>query len=159
MFGGGQRCPPKIAQCHWSGKSRPSSCSCWTAVQSLWVSYAVISFCLRKNFQCNFYLLQNLSTMGNAYSTVAGGFTNVTVHFPTLAGGVGGLFVVVAINFFFFSSVKSVSGPMYSTARFKFGLHISNSHGPTKGGGVRGLSSQGLLKVNIFFLLPSLNPP
>ena len=35
--------------------------------------------------------------MGNAYSTVAGGFTNVTVHFPTLAGGVGGLFVVVAI--------------------------------------------------------------
>ena len=34
--------------------------------------------------------------MGNAYSTVAGGFTNVTVHFPTLAGGVGGLFVVVA---------------------------------------------------------------
>ena len=97
VFGGGQRCPPKIAQCHWSGKSRPSSCSCWTAVQSLWVSYAVISFCLRKNFQYNFYLLQNLSTMGNAYSTVAGGFTNVTVHFPTLAGGVGGLFVVVAI--------------------------------------------------------------
>ena len=35
--------------------------------------------------------------MGNAYSTVAGGFTNVTVHFPTLAGGVGGLFVVVVI--------------------------------------------------------------
>ena len=44
---------------------------------------------------------------------------------------------------------------MYSTARFKFGLQISNSHGPTKGGGVRGLSSQGLLKVNIFFA----NPP
>ena len=30
------------------------------------------------------------------------------------------------------------------------------SHGPTKGGGGRGLSSQGLLKVNIFFLLTSL---
>ena len=35
--------------------------------------------------------------MGNAYSTVAGGFTNVTVHFPTLGWGVGGLFVIVAI--------------------------------------------------------------
>ena len=35
--------------------------------------------------------------MGNAYSTVAGGFTNVTVHFPTLAGGLGGLFVCVCV--------------------------------------------------------------
>ena len=45
------------------------------------------------------------------------------------------------------SSVKSV--PMQA---FKFDLQISKSHGPTKGGGgVPGLSSKGLLKVNIFF--------
>jgi hypothetical protein len=30
------------------------------------------------------------------------------------------------------SSVKSVSGPMASTATFKFGLQISKSHRPTK---------------------------
>ena len=33
------------------------------------------------------------------------------------------------------SSVKSVSGPMTSTATFEFGLQISKSHGSTKGGG------------------------
>ena len=36
------------------------------------------------------------------------------------------------------SSVKSVSGPMASTATFKFGLKILKSHGPTKGGGHSG---------------------
>ena len=56
------------------------------------------------------------------------------------------------------SSVKSILGPMASTATFKFGLQISKAHGPTKGEGewgVRGLSSQGLLKGPLF-LLPSL---
>ena len=33
---------------------------------------------------------------------------------------------------------------------------IENPTGLLRGGGVRGLSSQGLLKVNISFLLPSL---
>ena len=50
------------------------------------------------------------------------------------------------------------SGPLASTAIFKFDLQISKSHGPTKGEGewgVRGLSSQGLLKGPLF-LLPSL---
>ena len=36
-------------------------------------------------------------TMGGAYSTIAGGFTNVEVHFPSLAGGVFGLIVLGAI--------------------------------------------------------------
>ena len=35
--------------------------------------------------------------MGGAYSTIAGGFTNVEVHFPSLAGGVFGLIVLGAI--------------------------------------------------------------
>ena len=49
------------------------------------------------------------------------------------------------------SSVKSVSGPMASTATFKFGLQISKSHGPTRGGGGGGGGGRGVLPHKVVF--------
>ena len=57
--------------------------------------------------------------------------------------------------FLFVSSVKSILGPMASTATLEYGPNILIAHGTTKGGGGAGpLRSKRLLKGTFFFGTP-----